>query len=197
MSQDWTARGGWEAACKKAVPIIMYCGAISTFCTVVSITFPFFSIILAPIGILATFCVPIVHAWYANKFLLTPSYRRLSPSRRIFLRWGSRIVFLQLILYVYTPSILVVAIITCPLGFWCFTRVQLFCIEWQLKKESNGEPLTKIEKLALFLLFGISGIVFLILVAIAFLFGLAIQEAIPFIQDFIQQLSNIPEKMGL
>lgn len=192
MSSEWTPRKGWENACQKALPPILFCGATSTLCAFGS-TSIFLAPFLAPIGIVATILVPIFHGWYANKYLLSPTYRRLSPTRRLFLRWGSRMLFLELILYVYTPSILWVAIVACPMGFWVFTRAQLFCIEWQLEKEANGEPLTKIEKVILGVLFGISAILFFIMLLFAFLFGLAIQETIPIVQDLIQNISELPQ----
>lgn len=176
--KEWTPEEGWNECYKNGTNKILICALISTISAFFSVLIPISSFLTLPINIICIILIPILHIIYANRYLLTPAYKQLSPARRIFLRWGSRIAFVQLITYVYTPSVFWIAIITCPLGFLAFTKIQEKIISWQLEREEKGLDLTIIEKLALGILLFISAAIFFVAVACAAALGCIIQWAI-------------------
>ena len=175
IDEKWSPEKGWEKCYKEGTKYIFICSVISTISALSTIFVPFLSFLTIPINLISILLMPIIHIVYARPNILNPAYAKLSPSRRIFLRWGSRLAFVQLVTYVYTPSVFWVAIITCPLGFLGFTKIQQKIISWQLDREEKGLPLTIIEKLALGLLLCFSAAIFFIAILFSAGIGFFIQ----------------------
>lgn len=172
---DWNLEVAWKKCHQEATQKIFICAVLSTLCAFLTVMLPPISIVALPMNIICVLLVPLLHIFYANRHLLSPAYRRLSPARRLFLRWGSRLAFAQLVVYVYTPSVFWVAIMTCPVGFLGFTKVQQKAIAWQLYREENGLPLTMVEKILLGTLVVVSAGLFFLAITLAAAFGLAIE----------------------
>ena len=176
----WTSQIGWQDTLQHGFKAIVILSGISTLASLIA-TFAPFTILGS--GLLVLICnlgIPLVHAWVSRKYLLNPAYRILSPARRLFLRWLSRLGFANLILYLYTPSIVWIALISCPLGFVGFTWIQHHYINWQITREKRKDPLHTLEKWALFGLAFVSITAFVILCITAATLGWLLQELLQY-----------------
>lgn len=171
---EWTCSRGWKASLSEGIKPIALLGLGTSIATVMGGFIPILLPIMVPTGLICTLAIPIVHAYYANKHLLNPGFRRLEPSRRLFLRWGGRIAFGNLIAMVYAPASLF-SVIVSPLAFAAFISVQKRLLDMQLYRQEQNLPLTIVEKFALGLLATISIGVFMMLILIAGALGLSVE----------------------
>jgi len=177
-TEEWTCTRGWKASIGEGVKPVFFLGlgtSISTMMGATGLLLP----IMLPTGILCTLGIPIVHAYFANKYLLNPGYRRLEPSRRLFLRWGGRIAFANLIALVYSPASLFSVIIS-PLAFMGFVTVQKRLLDMQLYRQERNLPLTLFERIALGLLMFISLFIVGSLILVAGLLGFSLEWALEY-----------------
>ena len=175
---EWTCTRGWKASIKEGVKPIFFLGLGTSISTMMGSTGLLLPIML-PTGILCTIGIPIAHAYFANKYLLNPGYRRLEPSRRLFLRWGGRIAFANLIALVYSPATLF-SVVVSPLAFMGFVTIQKRLLDMQLYRQENNMPLAFFERMALGVLMFITIFVVGCLIVMAGLFGFGLEWALEY-----------------
>ena len=156
---DWTLERGWKATIKEGSRWIFVCGLATSAATFMSGILPLTIPFMIPTVALGTIGVTGCHAYFANKYMLRPAYRRMAPSRRLFIRWGSRIAFINLVVVIYSPATLFSVLIS-PVTFAIFVTVQKRVLEIQMHRELNNLPLTLFERLAIGGLLFLSMIVF-------------------------------------
>lgn len=170
----WSSEKAWEKTKTDGLAKIAIAGGICSASSVLSTVVPVLSPLLLICSTVSTIAIPIIHIW-SSRHLLKPAYKYLSPSRRLFVRWLSRMAFANLTLYVYMPSIVWISVLTCPLGFLIFTRVQQEYIAWQMYRETHKLPLHTVEYILLWG-FGIITItIFTIAIVAAAALGYGIQ----------------------
>ena len=135
-SIEWTIDRGWKAAITEGSQYIFFCGLGTSVATLMSGILPPTIPFMLPTIALGTLGVTICHAYFANKYMLRPAYRRLDPSRRLFIRWGSRIAYANLIVLVYSPSTLF-SVLICPIAFSIFVTVQKRVLDIQLHRQEK------------------------------------------------------------
>jgi hypothetical protein len=175
---EWNCTRGWKASIKEGVKPIFFLGLGTSISTMMGSTGLLLPIML-PTGILCTIGIPIAHAYFANKYLLNPGYRRLEPSRRLFLRWGGRVAFANLIALVYSPATLF-SVVVSPLAFMGFVTIQKRLLDMQLYRQENNMPLAFFERMALGLLMFITVCVVGCLIVMAGLFGFGLEWALEY-----------------
>lgn len=178
ITEEWTCTRGWKASVKEGVKPVFFLGLGTSISTIMGGTGLLLPIML-PTGILCTLGIPIAHAYFANKYLLNPGYRRLEPSRRLFLRWGGRIAFANLIALVYSPATLF-SVVVSPLAFMGFVTIQKRLLDMQLYRQERNLPLTLLERIALGLLMFISLLIVGSLILMAGLFGISLEWALEY-----------------
>ena len=178
-STEWTIDRGWKATITEGSQYIFFCGLGTSIATLMSGILPLTVPFMLPTIALGILGVTMCHAYFANKYMLRPAYRRLDPSRRLFIRWGSRIAYAYLIIFVYSPSTLFSALI-CPIAFSIFVTVQKGILDIQLYRQENELPLTLFERLALGLLIGLSIVIFIALILIAAALGFTVEWALEY-----------------
>ena len=178
-STEWTVDRGWKATITEGSQYIFFCGLGTSIATLMSGILPPTIPFMLPTIALGTLGVTICHAYFANKYMLRPAYRRLDPSRRLFIRWGSRIVYANLIVFVYSPSTLFSALI-CPMAFFIFVTLQKRVLDIQLHRQENALPLTLFERLAIGGLIALSMAIFTGLILIATALGLSVEWALEY-----------------
>ena len=187
-STEWTLARGWEAAIKEGGRYIFFCGLGTSIATFMS-GIPPFSFFMLPTVALGILGVTICHAYFANKYMLRPAYRRLDPSRRLFIRWGSRIAYANLIVIVYSPATLFSVVIS-PLAFGIFITVQKRVLDIQLHRQANDLPLRLFERFAIGVFIGISLCIFTGLILVAAALGYSLEWALYYF-DLLPQTAPI------
>ena len=176
---EWTVERGWKATITEGSRYIFFCGlgtSVATFMSgILPLTIPF----MVPTITLGILGVTICHAYFANKYMLRPAYRRLDPSRRLFIRWGSRIAYANLIVIVYSPATLFSALIS-PIAFCIFVTVQKRVLDIQMHRQENDLPLTLFERVALGGLIGLTMMIFTGLLLVAAALGLSVEWALDY-----------------
>ena len=185
---EWTLKRGWEAAITEGGRYIFFCGLGTTVATFMS-GIPPFTFFMLPTVALGILGVTICHAYFANKYMLRPAYRRLNPSRRLFIRWGSRIAYANLIVIVYSPATLFSVVIS-PLAFGTFITVQKRVLDIQLHRQENDLPLTLFERFAIGVFIGISLCIFTGLILVATALGYSLEWALYYF-DLLPQTAPI------
>lgn len=191
-SPEWTIVLGWKAALMEGGKWVTVCGVMTSIATFMSGILPLTIPFMLPTIALGTLGVTLSHAYFANKYLLRPAFRRLEPSRRLFIRWGSRIAFANLIVVVYTPSTLFSAIVS-PVAFATFITIQKRVLDIQQYRQDRNLPLTLFERFAIGSLMFISMVLFGGLLILAGLLGWSLEWAL----DYFQLLPDINTENGL
>ena len=178
---EWTLDRGWKAAITEGSRHIFFCGLATSIATFMSGLIPLTIPFMLPTIALGTLGVTLCHAYFANKYMLRPAYRRLDPSRRLFIRWGSRIAFANLIVMVYSPSTLFSVLIS-PLTFAIFVTVQKRMLDIQMLRQEKNLPLTIFERFAIGGLLLLSMIVFTGMLLLAAVLGLSVEWALEYFE---------------
>ena len=180
---DWTLDWGWKTTITEGSQSIFLCGlgiSVATLmCGVLPLTIPFMFPTIA-LGIIG---VVICHIYFANKYMLRPSYTQLNSSRKLMVRWGSRIAFVHLVLMVYTPATLFSLIIS-PVSFTIFVTLQKKILDVQLSRQQNDIPLTVLERFAILGLVTLSLTIITGVLVLTTALGLSVEWVI----DFFNQL---------
>ena len=173
-SQDWTIDRGYKVAISEGGRYIFFCGLATSVATFMSGILPLTIPFMLPTVALGIIGVTICHAYFANKYMLRPAYRRLAPARRLFIRWGSRIAFANLVIIVYSPATLFSFLIS-PITFILFVTIQKRILDIQMLRQERDLPLTLFERFAIGGLLMLSMIVFTGLLIVAAALGLSLE----------------------
>lgn len=190
---EWTLYKGWKASLMEGGKAVFICGLGTSIATLMSGILPLTIPFMLPTIALCTMGVTIGHAYFSNKYMLRPAYRRLDPSRRLFIRWGSRIAFANLIVMIYSPATLFSAIVS-PLAFAAFITVQKRVLDIQMYRQEAGLPLTVFERFAIGVLMFISMLVFGGLILAAALLGFSVEWLVDYFQLLPEVNSAIPSE---
>ena len=194
MSQqetEWSPEIGYASVIQRGIKPILILASISSACSILASTFLLIiSWLLFPIIIVCNVLIPLWHLVLLRQELTNPVRRRLSSSRKLIVRWLSRLCFSSLVVWVYTPSIAWVAIITCPLGFYGYTYFQSKYLRWQLDREEQQIPMHIVEKFGLYGFFAIVGISFLAMSFIMYNAGLGIEDIVNNFDTFVEMITN-------
>ena len=190
---EWTLSRGWKASLTEGCKAVFICGLGTSIATLMSGLLPLTIPFMVPTIAIGTMGITICHAYFANKYMLRPVYRRLDPSRRLFIRWGSRIAFANLIVMIYSPATLFSGIVS-PAAFAAFITVQKRVLDIQLHRQESGLPLTVFERCAIGLLLCISMVVFGGLILAAALLGFSVEWLLDYFQLLPDANTSIPAK---
>ena len=180
---DWTLDWGWKTTVTEGSRAIFICGLGISIATLMSGILPLTIPFMFPTIALGIIGVIICHIYYANKYLLHPSYSRLNSSRKLLIRWTSRIAFILLILMVYTPATLFSLIIS-PLSFTIFVTLQKTMIDAQLVRQQNNIPLNLMERFAIGGLLTLSLMILTGVLLLATALGLTVEWVIDYFNLF-------------
>ena len=168
---EWTLDRGWKAAITEGGRYIFVCGLATSIATFMSGVLPLTIPFMIPTVAIGTVGVTVCHAYFANKYMLRPAYRRLNPSAQAIYSLGSRIAFANLIVMVYSPATLFSVLIS-PMTFAIFVTVQKRVLDIQMLRQDKDLPLTLFERFAIGGLLVLSMLVFTGLLLLAAVLGL-------------------------
>jgi len=177
-AKEWTPEIGYQNIIDRGKKHILILSAVSSASSLLATVLLPFSAFFVPIIIICNVLIPLRHLLLLRQEHTNPARKRLSASRKLIVRWLTRLCFGSLVVWVYTPWIPWIVIITCPLGFYGYTYLQAKYLRWQLDREEQDIPLHIIEKIGLYGFLSTVAISFVVMSFVMYSAGVGVEDII-------------------